>query len=145
VLRLDARNLRPSQVQGFTLVELIGVLLLLSILAAVAIPRYLDVEANASTRAIEAAVAELNGREGLLWANVKLSVSGYDPATGDSIIWENMKNDGSGTYPDIGEGFTWDIGPIESGGTLRFRGGDRIILNRTPSTTSSPARWMRQL
>ncbi len=144
MLLIDDRKLRNSPAQGFTLVELIGVLLLLSILSALAIPRYLDLEANASNRAIDAAIAELTGREGILWADVNFSASGFDPVTCDGFIWGNMKNDSTGNYPFLGAGYVWVTGPIETGGTLDFRGSDTVILSRTPSTTAYPAKWMRQ-
>jgi prepilin-type N-terminal cleavage/methylation domain-containing protein len=48
--------------KGFTLVEIIAVMVILSVLAAVAIPRYMSLDENARQRAIDAGIAELNGR-----------------------------------------------------------------------------------
>ena len=73
--------------QGFTLLELVAVMLILGLLASLAIPRYMSVDAAASSSAIDAAVSELNGRESLIWADLKISESGYDEAAGDTMVW----------------------------------------------------------
>jgi len=61
-VELDQRGVFIAQ-RGFTLVEIVTVMIILGILGALVVPRYVDLESNAKKKVIIAAIAELNGRE----------------------------------------------------------------------------------
>ena len=140
LIKLQSKANGISQ-QGFTLIELIATLVIISVLAGVLIPRYIDSETSAKMRGLDLGVSEMSGRETLTWALVKLSDNGYPTVDGDTILWAQLRAD-PGT--NLGADYDWDLGqPNIGGGTLRFKREVSATLTRAPSTTEKPGRWSR--
>jgi len=73
---------------GFTLLEIIAVLVIMAILAVVAVPRYFDLQAQARQKAMETAMAEAIGRANGFFAQQILSgvlPQDIDYATGEPL------------------------------------------------------------
>ncbi len=123
------------------MIEVIAVLVLLGILAAIAVPKYIDMADNAKDRALDAGIAELNGREALAWGQQMLAAAGYT-ASSDALIQTAVGTDlnqGSGTdYTFFVTGTT--------AGNMKFQSypdPTALSLTRTVSTATAPATWSR--
>lgn len=119
-----------SDQKGFTLIELISVMVITGVIASVAVKKLDLISGTATNRALLEGVKELNVRESLTWTNIKLSPAGW---TDDAQLFSVIDT-------DLGSDYVWTDGPAASGGTLSFRS-ESIALNRTASTTASIGSW----
>jgi len=119
--------------KGFTLIELISVMIIMGVVASVSIKKFDIVSDTAGESALNLGIKELNVRESLTWSNIKISADGY---TNDQDLWDLLIAD-----LDLGGKYRWNPGPdISAGGTLHFDS-NSIALNRQPSTATAAAKW----
>ena len=119
--------------RAFTLLEILAVLLIVGFLVAASLHR-LDVLVGKHARmAVHSGVAELNCREKMLWARVKLGDKGW---RNDQILFSQLDT-------DLGKEFQWkNKAPAVGGGRLLFQNKSEFVLKRQVSTDESPGRWV---
>ena len=81
----EKRNILKNQ-KGFTLIEIIAVLVILGILAAVAVPRFIDLSEDAAQGAVEGVAGNMASASAINYAAFKAGSDDYENVTNCSDI-----------------------------------------------------------
>jgi prepilin-type N-terminal cleavage/methylation domain-containing protein len=116
-----------SNNKGFTLVEILAVLIILGIILGILVPKYISLNKNAEKAGINMAIVDLNGREMKCWTAQKLN-GNWD---GDKKIFESCDYEING--------YKWtDLD--KTGGLLQFKE-IHVRISRRASANHEPANW----
>ena len=116
--------------KGFTLIEMMAMLVILGILVSVSIKKFGVIADTAAISGLQVGISELNARETIVWTNHLFTTSG---TIDDALVWDDID-------PDLGPGYDWTVGPNIGGGQLSYSG-QSAVLTRTASTSSRAGRW----
>jgi prepilin-type N-terminal cleavage/methylation domain-containing protein len=115
---------------GFTLLEIMSVLVILGVIFSVTIHQFTTLSDTAYKKGIESAIQELNIRETLTWYDLKISNAGW---INDTDVFNRLDT-------NLGAGYRWNPAAGEIGGSLHF-GPHTTALTRSQSTNKSAGSW----
>jgi len=116
--------------KGFTLLELMSVLVIMGVLSSAGVKKYDLLSDTADITALNAGIRELNTQETLVWTEMKLSDTGW---TSDVDVYNAIEK-------NLGPGYSWNPGPTITGGTLHYKS-QSVALVRTVSKRNDLGSW----
>jgi prepilin-type N-terminal cleavage/methylation domain-containing protein len=129
---------------GFTLIELVAVMVVMAIVATFAIAKMVNIKDEALDQGIKAGINELNARETLVWHSINLATGGAP--IDDLVIWSDM-TDPANDKTDLNRSgettpYSWGLTPALSatGGRLEFQGRG-MDLARVAASDIEPGYW----
>ena len=130
--KLERKRTDLGSQNGFTLLELMSMLVILGVIFSIAIHRFSNLTDTAYQNALKSAIQELNIRETLIWSDFKISLDGWK---GDDDVFSRLDT-------KLGGGYYWNPSAGKLGGDLHF-GPHKITLVRSPSTNKLAGSWKK--
>lgn len=116
--------------RGFTLVEMIAVLIILGIIFTTVAVKFGVFTSGATQQMIDQSITELNNREKLVWTNLKLSFY-------EGVIDDRVQEIMTEKYLDLGNG-------AGVSGNILTVSDTSVDVSREPATKIHPAVWSRK-